>query len=109
MVIKEISNQNCKHLSQTPPECDHPETLSPATALGVRSCHRQLPGYRPTPLVRLEHLVRVWGFKDIFIKDEASRFGLNAFKVLGGSYAVARLVRGSGYRLEKIHRSAPID
>ena len=92
MVIKEIYNQNCKYLIQTPPGRDLPTTLSPATALGVRAFHRQLPGYRPTPLVRLEHLVRVWGFKDIFVKDEAFRFGLKAFKVLGGSYAVARLV-----------------
>ena len=92
MEIKEIINQNCKYLIQTPLERDLPATLSPATALGVRAFHRQLPGYKPTPLVRLERLVRVWGFKDIFVKDEAPRFGLKAFKVLGGSYAVARLV-----------------
>ena len=30
--------------------------------------------------------------KDTFVKDEAPRFGHKAFKVLGGSYAVARLV-----------------
>ena len=40
----------------------------------------------------MERLVRSWGFADIFVKDEAHRFGLKAFKVLGGSYAVARLV-----------------
>jgi diaminopropionate ammonia-lyase len=58
----------------------------------VRAFHRQLPGYKPTPLVRLERLVRSWGFTDIFVKDEAPRFGLKAFKVLGGSYAVTRLI-----------------
>ena len=67
-------------------------TLSPAKALGVRAFHRQLPGYKPTPMVRLERLAQAWGFRDIFVKDEAPRFGLNAFKVLGGSYAVARLL-----------------
>ena len=30
--------------------------------------------------------------EDIFVKDEAPRFGLKALKVLGGSYAVARLL-----------------
>jgi diaminopropionate ammonia-lyase len=30
--------------------------------------------------------------KDIFIKDESFRFGLNAFKVLGGSYAIAKYI-----------------
>ena len=92
MEIKEIISQNCKYLIQTPPGMDFPDTLSPATALGVRAFHRQLPGYKPTPLVRMERLVRAWGFRDIFVKDEAPRFGLKAFKVLGGSYAVARLV-----------------
>lgn len=92
MEIKEITNSNCRYLIQTPPECDLPTTLSPATALGVRAFHRQLPGYKLTPLVRLERLVRAWGFRDIFVKDEAPRFDLKAFKVLGGSYALARLV-----------------
>ena len=92
MEIKEIANQNFKYLIQPPIAHNLPATLSPATALGVRAFHRQLPGYKPTPLVRLERLVRAWGFADIFVKDEAPRFGLKAFKVLGGSYAVARLV-----------------
>ncbi|MBW2433498.1 MAG: diaminopropionate ammonia-lyase [Deltaproteobacteria bacterium] len=91
MVI-EIPAQNCKYLIQNRKESELPNTLSPATALGVRAFHRQLPGYKPTPLVRLERLARNWGFADIFVKDEAPRFGLKAFKVLGGSYAVARLV-----------------
>ena len=30
------------------------------------------------------------GVKDIFVKDESYRFGLNAFKVLGGSYSMAK-------------------
>ncbi|MGD8292557.1 MAG: diaminopropionate ammonia-lyase [Desulfobacterales bacterium] len=91
-MIKEIPAQNCQYLIQNRKESELPNTLSPATALGVRAFHRQLPGYKPTPLVRLERLARSWGFADIFVKDEAPRFGLNAFKVLGGSYAVARLV-----------------
>jgi diaminopropionate ammonia-lyase len=91
MVI-EIPTQNCKYLIQNRKEVELPATLSPATALGVRAFHRQLPGYKPTPLVRLERLARAWGYTDIFVKDEGPRFGLNAFKVLGGSYAVARLI-----------------
>jgi diaminopropionate ammonia-lyase len=67
-------------------------TLSSATALEVRAFHRQLPGYNSTPLIRLKSLARSWGLGDIFVKDESHRFGLKAFKVLGGSYAVARLV-----------------
>ncbi len=91
-MVKNIPSQNCKYLIQHPRDVELPATLSPTAALEVRAFHRQLPGYKPTPLVRLERLARFWGFTDIFVKDEGPRFGLNAFKVLGGSYAVARLV-----------------
>jgi len=93
-MITEIPSQNShsKYILQERKACEPPSSLSPATALGVRAFHRQLPGYKPTPMVRLEHLARAWDFGDIFVKNEAPRFGLNAFKVLGGSYAVARLI-----------------
>ncbi len=54
--------------------------------------HASIPGYQPTPLAHLGRLARVWGLKDLYVKDESYRFGLNAFKVLGGSYAVANLL-----------------
>ena len=92
MQRKDISSQNCQYIVQTPLERDLPMTLSPAAASRVRAFHRQLPGYHPTPLVGLKSLARHWGLGGIFVKDESHRFGLKAFKVLGGSYAVARLV-----------------
>jgi len=55
----------------------------------VRRFHATLPGYAPTPLVRLEALAKQLGLASLQVKDEAFRFGLNAFKVLGGSYAIA--------------------
>jgi len=58
----------------------------------VERFHQQLPGYRRTDLVRWHRLAKAWHVKDIFIKDESSRFHLKAFKVLGGSYAVSRLL-----------------
>ncbi len=30
--------------------------------------------------------------KEIYVKDESYRFGLNAFKVLGGSYAIGNYI-----------------
>jgi len=56
--------------------------------------HRTLPGYEPTPLVELPDLARELGVARLAIKDESKRFGLNAFKVLGASYAVHRFMRG---------------
>lgn len=51
--------------------------------------HSSMPGYEETPLYSLGHLANELGVKEIFIKDEAERFNLNAFKALGGSYAMA--------------------
>lgn len=61
----------------------------PENALRV---HRALPEYAPTPLVPLNGLARRLGLKAVFVKDESRRFGLNAFKGLGGLYALFRLV-----------------
>lgn len=58
----------------------------------VRNLHRKIEGYDPTPLVSLEYLAKKLGLKNILVKDESKRFGLNAFKVLGGSYALAKLL-----------------
>ncbi len=54
--------------------------------------HRTIPGYAPTPLARLTHMADYLGLSDVCIKDESYRFGLNAFKVLGGSFAMAKYI-----------------
>ena len=56
----------------------------------VRCFHGSFEEYSTTPLVQLKDLARELGVKGIYVKDESYRFGLNAFKVLGGSYAIAR-------------------
>ena len=64
--------------------------FSPAIAKGVRAFHASFSQYSSTPLVVLPGLAGALGIKSVCVKDESKRFGLNAFKVLGGSYAVAR-------------------
>lgn len=54
--------------------------------------HASFPQYKVTPLVQLENLSKMFGVKNIFVKDESYRFGLNAFKVLGGSYAIGKYI-----------------
>ncbi|MBT3175923.1 MAG: diaminopropionate ammonia-lyase [Desulfobacula sp.] len=54
--------------------------------------HKSLPGYEPTPLVNLSSLAKKLAIAHLFIKDESKRFDLNAFKVLGASYAIARVL-----------------
>ena len=56
----------------------------------TRQFHQQIEAYQPTPLVSLEQLAARLGVKAILVKDESYRFGLNAFKVLGGSYALGK-------------------
>lgn len=51
--------------------------------------HSSIPEYKPTPLHSLSGLSDFLGVKGIYIKDESKRFGLNAFKGLGVSYAMA--------------------
>lgn len=66
--------------------------LSLTTAQAVRRFHKTFKEYVPTPLTSLQHLARELGVKNLLLKDESYRFGLNAFKVLGGSYAVGRFL-----------------
>lgn len=54
----------------------------------VRAFHQSFPEYQTTPLAHLKRLAGELGLEDVFVKDESYRFGLNAFKVLGGSYAI---------------------
>lgn len=54
--------------------------------------HQTIPGYARTPLVSLGNMAEYLGLSDICIKDESYRFGLNAFKVLGGSFAMAKYI-----------------
>lgn len=56
----------------------------------ARSFHRTLPRYEPTPLQPLNALAKHFGVAGIYVKDESYRFGLKAFKALGGSYAMGR-------------------
>ena len=60
--------------------------------------HKSFPQYEATPLTRLSELARYLGLRRLYVKDESYRFGLNAFKVLGGSYAIAR------YMAQQLHK-----
>ncbi|HYN16785.1 MAG TPA: diaminopropionate ammonia-lyase [Actinomycetes bacterium] len=54
--------------------------------------HRRLPGYRRTPLLDRPVLAEALGVGQVLVKDEASRLGLPAFKILGASWASYRAV-----------------
>ena len=58
----------------------------------ARAFHESFPQYTVTPLTKLEKMADMLGLGEVYIKDESYRFGLNAFKVLGGSFAMARYI-----------------
>lgn len=58
----------------------------------ARAFHESFPQYSVTPLTKLPKMADLLGLGEVYIKDESYRFGLNAFKVLGGSFAMARYI-----------------
>lgn len=58
----------------------------------ARAFHQSFPQYTVTPLARLDGQAARLGLSNLCVKDESYRFGLNAFKVLGGSFAMANYI-----------------
>jgi diaminopropionate ammonia-lyase len=52
--------------------------------------HARLPGYAPTPVRELPDVAAELGIARVVVKDESTRFGLPAFKILGASWATER-------------------
>lgn len=61
-------------------------------AAGTLAFHRRLPGYEPTPLVDVPSVADELGLGRLLVKNESSRLGLPAFKMLGASWATYRLL-----------------
>ena len=71
-----------------------PERLAPLAEPSALAFHRGLPGYEETRLVPAPALASELGLERLYVKDESRRFGLPAFKFLGASWAIARLLGG---------------
>jgi diaminopropionate ammonia-lyase len=67
---------------------DNNKFLSVELGEQVVNYHKSFPAYEQTPLTDLPELAREIGIEKLYVKDESYRFGLNAFKVLGGSYSI---------------------
>ena len=68
--------------------------MSLENAKKVQKFHAGFPMYQETPLTELKETAKALGLGTVYIKDESYRFGLNAFKVLGGSYAIGNYLAG---------------
>lgn len=89
--VKWIYNEH----SDKPPVKKAPTDFLAGQAVAeVLKFHRSFPQYDVTPLHSLDQLAKEFGCKKIWVKDESRRFGLNAFKALGASYAIAKYLSG---------------
>ena len=70
----------------------YPQDLKPDRVKQVRAFHESVDGYGATPLCRLPGLADHLGIKNFYVKDESFRFGLNSFKSLGATWALARIL-----------------
>ena len=113
--MKEYQLHGLRALAQSPKGTVPAFLQAPATQ-GAWRFHHALEDYGPTPLVRLNGLAEELGLGGVFVKDESHRFGLNAFKGLGGIYALSRAVarelglpaeRGQEYGVCDYHRRKP--
>src|SRR5215469_7245053 len=64
----------------------------PSAPCGAYAFHRSLPGYVPTPLVPVPAIAAELGVGRVLVKDESSRLGMPAFKILGASWACHRVL-----------------
>jgi diaminopropionate ammonia-lyase len=85
--VEYIVNENAKEVDTEKASVDF---MNGEIAKKVRDFHKSFPEYKVTPLHRLDKLAKQLGVSDIWVKDESYRFGLNAFKVLGGSFAIGK-------------------
>jgi len=87
--MKEFRLASLSHFSEKTPS--YP-LFSESAAKNIRAFHKSFPMYAETPLANLSETAKALGLGSIYVKDESHRFGLNAFKVLGGSYAIGSAI-----------------
>ena len=75
-----------------------------AATITPHDFHRKvLSGYTPTRLVPLPEIAKELGVSAVYLKDESSRLGLPAFKILGASWAICSvLAKRLNIDIEKI-------
>jgi diaminopropionate ammonia-lyase len=81
------------HLNAAPRSAARCPLFSEHDFADLDAFYARHPRLQPTPLQPLPALASRLGIEMLWVKDESSRFGLNAFKSLGVRYAIDRLER----------------
>lgn len=79
-----------------------PQWRTPRPHGSARAFHESLDGYEPTRATSLPELAEELGVGQVIAKDESHRLGLPAFKGLGASWAVHRVVDGADEKLSLV-------
>ena len=80
-------------MNRMPPSDDKClEIMSIENVEKARRFHKSFPQYSVTAMANLTKMAKYLGLGGIYVKDERFRFGLNAFKVLGASFAMGRYI-----------------
>ncbi|MBQ3337476.1 MAG: diaminopropionate ammonia-lyase [Selenomonadaceae bacterium] len=58
----------------------------------IRALHESLDAYSETPLLELKNFAAEKNIRALYVKDESKRFGLKAFKGLGGVWAIYKVI-----------------
>lgn len=90
--MKELHFDRISVLGQEPVPNGDIAAFSDAKAAETLRFHRSIPVYAETRLVSMQSLAEQAQVRAVFVKDESSRFGLKAFKGLGGSYCMFRIL-----------------
>ena len=104
-----MAEQNILHIHQgkRPGNTFDLTPWSREAMLRAQGYHATFPDYEFTPLDRLQNLAGYLGLGEVLVKDESKRFGLNAFKAVGGSYAMGKYIaRRLGRPLESLSYAA---
>lgn len=83
---------NCGDISKKDPTLAK-KLFTTEIARDARKFHKQIPGYHMTPLASLSNLADLLHVGGIYVKDESKRLDMNAFKVMGGSYALYKYIK----------------
>ncbi len=91
--MREWSGKDIRILERTASSSEEiPAAFRVSSAAPVRRFHQGMPDYAETPLLAFPALARQLKVRGVYAKDESKRFSLNAFKGLGGSYAMFRIL-----------------
>ena len=90
--MKELHFDRISVLGQEPVPNGDISAFSDAKAAETLRFHRSIPVYAETRLVSMQSLAEQAQVRAVFVKHESSRFGLKAFKGLGGSYCMFRIL-----------------